>query len=162
MGISEIVRIEPSVRYLCKNDDERQQILATKFDRMTQQVYPNGIATFDSGVKPEPVRIIPVLEEGIGALGRANKELGLGMDVEDLKYYFHLFAEALKRNPTDVELFQIGNANSEHCRHWFFKGIQIIGGVRMPESLLDLVRKPLRIIEAKHSDSNVTFGSLQR
>jgi phosphoribosylformylglycinamidine synthase len=159
MGITNIGRIEPSMRYFCKTDEERAQILATKFDRMTQLVYVDRFNTLDSNAKPELVRIVPLLEEGIGALEKANKELGLGMDKKDMEYYFQLFTEVFKRNPTDVELFQIGNANSEHCRHWFFKGFQIINGVKMPESLLDLVKKPLKVIEANHPDQNVSLAA---
>ena len=159
MGLGKITRVEPSMRYLCANNEVVEKILAAKFDRMTQEVYPSGITTFDSGVNPESVQEVAVLEDSIGALEYWNKKLGLGMDAEDLKFYFHYFAEVLKRNPTDVELFQIGNANSEHCRHWFFKGIQILNGTRMPESLLDLVRKPLRIVEANRPESNVTLAA---
>lgn len=159
VGIEKIVRIEPSIRYLCADDEARRKILETKFDRMTQAIYPDGITTFDSGVLPEPVRIIPVMEEGIEALREVNKELGLGMDVEDSKYNFHLFTEVFHRNPTDVELFQMGNANSEHCRHWFFRGIQIIDGSRIPSSLLDLVRLPLGVIQLDNPDSNVSLAA---
>jgi phosphoribosylformylglycinamidine synthase len=28
----------------------------------------------------------------------------------------------MKRNPTSVEAFDISQSNSEHSRHWFFKG----------------------------------------
>jgi phosphoribosylformylglycinamidine synthase len=88
------------------------------------------------------VQIIPVLEQGEDALRAANKLLGLGMDSWDITYYTELFRK-YGRNPTDVELFQIGNANSEHCRHWYFKGKMVIDGVEMPECLLDIVRAPL-------------------
>jgi phosphoribosylformylglycinamidine synthase len=37
-----------------------------------------------------------------------------------LQYYTHLFREDIKRNPTNVELFDIAQSNSEHSRHWFF------------------------------------------
>jgi polyphosphate kinase len=48
-----------------------------------------------------------------------------------------------------VELFQIGNANSEHCRHWYFKGKMVIDGVEMPECLLDIVRAPLLAVSGQ-------------
>lgn len=36
------------------------------------------------------------------------------------QYYTKLFGEDIKRNPTNVELFDIAQSNSEHSRHWFF------------------------------------------
>jgi len=159
IGIEKVVRIEPAMRYFCRTEGERQQIMATAFDRMTQQVYPEGIKTFDSGLKPEPVRIISLLEEGITALQKENKELGLGMDGQDVDFYFDYFARKAKRNPTDTELFQLGNNNSEHSRHGFWKGIQIIDGLEMPESLLDLARKPLRVIEGTKIETNVSLAA---
>lgn len=159
MGFKNIARIEMAARYLCESEEVRREILGHSFDKMTQEIYSKKFDSFGSGVMPEPVRFIPVLEEGIDALKKANKKLGLGMDEKDLAYYAELFTNVFKRNPTDVELFQIGNANSEHCRHWFFKGRQVIDGVEMPESLLDLVRKPLQIIETCLPLDNVTLAA---
>ena len=159
MGIGIVNRVEPSSRFLCRTEAERQRIMKEEFDRMTQDVYPHGITGFESGVMPEPVQIIPVLEEGIVALERANKQLGLGMDRTDLEYYRHLFVDVFRRNPTDVEIFQIGNANSEHCRHPFWKGIQIIDGRAMPMSLMDLVLRPLRVIRACRPKSDVSLAA---
>ena len=50
----------------------------------------------------------------------------------------------LGRDPTDVELFQIAQANSEHSRHWVFKGELWVDGERVPEKhLMDIVKQPL-------------------
>jgi phosphoribosylformylglycinamidine synthase len=57
------------------------------------------------------------------------------------RYYYQMFVEELKRNPTNVELFDIAQSNSEHSRHWFFKGRLILDGEEMSESLLDMVRE---------------------
>jgi phosphoribosylformylglycinamidine synthase len=32
----------------------------------------------------------------------------------------------MKRNPTSVEAFDISQSNSEHSRHWFFKGRYVV------------------------------------
>lgn len=37
------------------------------------------------------------------------------------QYYTTLFRDDIGRDPTDVELFDIAQSNSEHSRHWFFK-----------------------------------------
>jgi len=62
-----------------------------------------------------------VLEEGKAALERLNSEMGLAFDSWDLEYYTNLFLN-MGRNPTTVECFDISQSNSEHSRHWFFKG----------------------------------------
>ena len=68
--------------------------------------------------------------------------MGLGMDAWDLDFYHRLFAQDLGRDPTDVELFQLGQSNSEHSRHWYFKGVQVIDGAAQPETLFAVVRRP--------------------
>jgi phosphoribosylformylglycinamidine synthase len=49
----------------------------------------------------------------------------------------------LKRNPTDVECFDMGQSNSEHSRHWFFGGKMIIDGVEKPKTLFKMVKETL-------------------
>ena len=78
------------------------------------------------------------------ALQAVNKQLGLGFDDQDIAYYTELFMKRIGkvaslriesrglwfngcisvtgRDPTIVELFDIGQSNSEHSRHWFFGG----------------------------------------
>ena len=48
--------------------------------------------------------------------------MGLAFDDWDLDYYANLFASKFKRDPTSVECFDLSQSNSEHSRHWFFKG----------------------------------------
>ena len=61
------------------------------------------------------------MEEGEQALKDINQKNGFGWDDADLAYYYNLFANILKRNPTNVECFDLSQSNSEHSRHWFFK-----------------------------------------
>ena len=152
MGVNKVTRIEQS-RIFQLSGKAQEEIFAKHLDKMTQVVYPfGGIKTFDSGVTPEAVQIIRVLEEGEEAIRRANKELGLGMDDWAIDYVTRLFRDNYKRNPTNVEVFQIAQGLSEHCRHGYWKAKQIIDGVEMPESLLEMVMSPLRAI----SGINVT------
>ncbi|PIR93375.1 phosphoribosylformylglycinamidine synthase [Candidatus Falkowbacteria bacterium CG10_big_fil_rev_8_21_14_0_10_43_10] len=149
MGLNKVVRIEPSRLYEVDGGTQ-ERILAERLDKMTQSVYPfGGLTSFELNAKPAEVQIIPVLEQGEEAIRQANKQLGLGMDEWDIRYYTELFRR-YGRNPTDVELFQIGNANSEHSRHWYFKAKQVIDGVEMPECLLDIIRAPLRAISGQN------------
>ena len=59
---------------------------------------------------------------------RISAELGLGFDDADVEMYTALFTEKLKRDPTDVEIFDMAQSNSEHSRHWYFGGKQVIAG----------------------------------
>ena len=54
------------------------------------------------------------LRAGTAALEAINEELGLAFDEWDMQYYTRLFAEQLGRDPTNVELFDIAQSNSEH------------------------------------------------
>lgn len=56
-----------------------------------------------------------------------------------MDYYTNLFLHKLKRNPTSVECFDLAQSNSEHSRHWFFKGKMIIDGKEKEQSLLDMI-----------------------
>ncbi len=148
-GIKDIQRIERSRRYLLELDpplrrEEKETILPLLHDRMTECHYPQPLETFETGVSPKPVRRVPVIQEGKEALRRINQELGLAFDDWDIDYYYRLFAKYMGRNPTDVECFDVAQSNSEHSRHWFFKGRLSIDGQEMDKSLLDLVRRTLK------------------
>ena len=43
--------------------------------------------------------------------------MGLAFDEWDLDYYTNLFRDDMKRDPTNVELFDIAQSNSEHSRY---------------------------------------------
>ena len=76
------------------------------------------------------------------------QEMGLAFDEWDLDYYTALFRDDMKRDPTNVELFDIAQSNSEHSRHWFFRGDLVIDGVKMPSNLFDLVKEPWKVRHA--------------
>ena len=56
-----------------------------------------------------------------------------------------MFQTQLRRDPTNVELFDIAQSNSEHSRHWFFKADLFLDGEKTPHSLFDLVKAPLKV-----------------
>ena len=72
-----------------------------------------------------------------------------------------MFIETLQRNPTDVELFDLGQSNSEHSRHWFFGGKMIINGDEMKDTLFGMVKSTLpkesNSIIAFHDNSSVRY-----
>ncbi len=147
-GLTKVTRIERSRRYRLIADPDAVNLPAERFlpevhDRMTECPYPAPLSTFETGVAPEPSRIVPLIEEGIPALERINATLGLGLDAWDIEYYHDLFVNDLKRNPTDVECFDLSQSNSEHSRHWFFRGKLIVDGRKIPETLMRIVKAPL-------------------
>ncbi|MCL4491003.1 MAG: phosphoribosylformylglycinamidine synthase [Nitrospirae bacterium] len=113
-------------------------------DRMTECRYGKPLATFETGGKPEPVKVIPLMEEGRSALVSINQGMGLGLDEWDIDFYYNLFVKDLKRNPTNVECFDLSQSNSEHSRHWFFRGRLVIDGREIPESLMQIVKEPYK------------------
>jgi phosphoribosylformylglycinamidine synthase len=121
---------------------------------MTECPYPEPLKTFETGVEPEPVYDIPLIEEGRSALEKINREMGLGLDDWDMDYYYNLFVKDIGRNPTNVECFDLSQSNSEHSRHWFFLGKLIVDGKEAPHHLIKLIKKPL---EANRGNSVIAF-----
>ena len=147
-GLNKISRIERSRRYLIRSfapldADRCAAFLNRVHDRMTECRYAEPLSTFDPGAAPKPSHEVPLIQRGRAALEQLNAEMGLAFDDWDLDYYTKLFVETMGRNPTNVECFDIAQSNSEHSRHWFFKGRIIIDRKEMPESLIDMIRRPL-------------------
>ena len=111
---------------------------------MTECLYPETLRTFGTGIRPEPFYVVPLIEEGPPALKKINAEMGLGLDDWDLEYYYNLFVKDLKRNPTNVECFDLSQSNSEHSRHWFFRGKLIVDGKEIQETLMQIIKQLLR------------------
>lgn len=154
-GFDTIRRVEKSERFVVPKGTPAASFVAGIQDRMTEAVYPKKLENFSVDVRPEPVSEVRVLQDGLKALQDINREMGLGMDEWDVNFYYDLFAHDLKRNPTTVECFQLGQANSEHSRHWFFRGRQIINGKEKKESLMEVVKAPLK---AHPSNSLIAFS----
>ncbi|XP_053551007.1 phosphoribosylformylglycinamidine synthase [Bombina bombina] len=145
VGLSNVDRIECSKRYMVKfktqpEKREEQQLVASLYDRMTECLYPEPINSFEVSVQPEQVYEVDVLGQGRAALEKANSELGLAFDSWDLDYYTSLF-QRVGKNPTSVECFDLAQSNSEHSRHWFFKGRLLVNGEKKEHSLFDLIMR---------------------
>ncbi len=155
-GLDTVSRIERSRRFELPSldDGRRRAFVDAVHDRMTECLYPEPLAGFEVGVEPRPVAEVPVLEEGRTALERINAELGLAFDDWDLDTYTELFRDRMGRNPTDVECFDIAQSNSEHSRHWFFRGRLVLDGVEAPEHLIAMIQGPLR---ANRNNSVIAF-----
>nr|KAF6458097.1 phosphoribosylformylglycinamidine synthase [Rousettus aegyptiacus] len=143
-GLGTVDRVEITRRYLLSfthpPSAEMETIaLATLHDRMTEQHFPCPIQSFSLGRIPTPLDgPINILAEGRPALERANQELGLALDSWDLDFYTKRFQE-LQRNPSIVEAFDLAQSNSEHSRHWFFKGQLHLDGQELAQSLFESI-----------------------
>ncbi|KAF7831025.1 putative phosphoribosylformylglycinamidine synthase, chloroplastic/mitochondrial [Senna tora] len=148
-GLTEVTRLERSRRYLLYTKGELHDYQINEFaamvhDRMTECIYTQKLTSFQTTVVPEEVRYIPVMKKGQKALEEINQEMGLSFDDQDLQYYTKLFREDIKRDPTNVELFDIAQSNSEHSRHWFFTGKIFIDGQLMNRTLMQIVKSTLQ------------------
>ncbi|RXN24302.1 phosphoribosylformylglycinamidine synthase [Labeo rohita] len=146
-GLSRVTRVELSHRHLIKpqegnnvvlKDGEIERLICCLYDSMTECVYSRPITSFAVDIQPQEVFEVDILGKGRAALEKANDELGLAFDSWDLDYYTALF-QRVKRNPTSVECFDLAQSNSEHSRHWFFRGRMIIDGEEQKETLFSLI-----------------------
>jgi len=157
VGLTKVRRIEMSRRYLVAGlaEEAVAAFAAMVHDRMTEQLYTETLRSFRVDKKPEPVFTVPVLAKGRAALEEINRRMGLAFDDWDLDYYTRMFREDMKRDPTNVELFDIAQSNSEHSRHWFFRGnLFREDGTQYPKKLFDIVKAPWK---ANPNNSVVAF-----
>ncbi|XP_014208739.1 phosphoribosylformylglycinamidine synthase [Copidosoma floridanum] len=151
--VNGVRRIEVSTRYLIHTTASLDKVTENKIvdvlhDRMTECRYVKPIETFDHGFRPEEWFEVNVLKHGRKALEDVNAKLGLAFDDWDLDFYTNMFQDKLKRNPTSVECFDLAQSNSEHSRHWFFKGKMVIDGKEKDKSLIDM------IIDSQNNSNN--------
>ena len=139
--IDNILRIEKTKRVLSKN----WSVEKNNFDNILHKKYLSPIESFDSNVYALQTELV-----NINNLEKVNEDMGLSMDEKDIEYYKELFKNQYKRNPTNVELFDLSQSNSEHSRHWFFNGILVNKKHTLPHSLFKMVKDTLNC----HSTTN--------
>lgn len=146
-GLTSVTRIELSRRFLIKpiNDysenkfkEDVKKLIECLYDSMTECIYQHPIVSFAVETKPQQVFEVDILGKGRAALEKANDDLGLAFDSWDLDYYTSMF-QRIKRNPTSVECFDLAQSNSEHSRHWFFRGRMVIDGKEQTDTLFSLI-----------------------
>ena len=135
-GLPVISRVERSRQYLVPDGEDIQSFIDANHDRMTECHYPEPLTTFETGIAPEQVYEVDLINEGPDGLLNIP---GISMDEWDRNFYYDYFVKEQKRNPTIVEIMDLNNANSEHSRHGFFKGKQVIDGEEQEATLFDLV-----------------------
>lgn len=167
VGLHDIVRLEVSTRYLISFKNAKaisktlfENLAAPLHDRMTQCIYTKDNLprkSFNEGLPKdlEPWFVVPLQKEGRVAMEKVNQKLGLAFDAWDMDFYMDLFVNKLKRDPTSVELFDLAQSNSEHSRHWFFKGRILLDGNEINESLIDMVASTQK---CSNNNNVIKFG----
>ncbi len=140
VGLDTIIRVERSHCYLVPDDKDMDEFIRENHDRMTECVYPEPLSDFTTGIEPEAVYEVDMISRGADVLLEIP---GISMDKRDRDFYYDYFVGRHKRNPTIVEIMDLNNANSEHSRHGFFRGKQIIDGKELKESLFEVVTATL-------------------
>jgi phosphoribosylformylglycinamidine synthase len=78
---------------------------------------------------------------------------GLHFDEFEIKLYHKLYKK-LGRDPTFIELYDLCQSNSEHSRHWFFKGQLYLDDILLDDTLFDMVKSTLK----PNSNSLIAFS----
>ncbi len=173
-GLSEVARIEWGVAYRLEGPDgllaqgRLEPLVAYLHDRMTETVF---YALDDAGgmfveQPPRTMTSVDVLAGGAAALREANKSLGLALSDDEIDYLVESY-QALKRNPTDIELMMFAQANSEHCRHKIFNATWKIDGRDESRSLFAMIRNtfernPNAVLSAYKDNAAVADGAPSR
>ena len=140
IGLDCISRAERSRRYLVPEGEDMTAFIAARHDRMTECPYPEPLTTFATGVEPEPVYEVDLMAKGPDALLDLP---GISMDERDRNFYYEYFVTKHQRNPTIVEIMDLNNANSEHSRHGYFGGRQVVDGEEQQGTLFQVVKDTL-------------------
>ncbi len=144
-GLSGVSRVERGLHYRVRDAAGRTldsaalaPALGLLHDRMTEGVYTDASDLFHH-LEPRPLVTLDLKKDGIEALRRANRDMGLALSDDEILYLFAAYTRE-NRNPTDVELMMFGQVNSEHCRHKIFKADWVIDGEPRDMSLFDMIR----------------------
>ncbi len=146
-GLARVRRLERGTAYYLDasgvplSEVELQIAADLAHDRMTQVVLADtaDAESLFRRAEPRPSVAVDVLGGGREALVNANRDLGLALSADEIDYLAESF-QALRRNPTDVELVMFAQANSEHCRHKIFNADWVIDGKAQDRSLFAMIR----------------------
>ena len=170
-GIAGVARLERGILYRLEGQLSEADVALLApllHDRMTETVLERveDAARLFQRSSPRPLARVGLSAGGRDALVRANRELGLALDADEIDYLVASFRE-LGRDPTDVELMMFAQANSEHCRHKIFKAEFVIDGKPEERSLFRMIqntheRSPEGTLSAYKDNAAVVRGSPAR
>jgi len=138
-GLKHLERIEKAIRTKDPNWKD-------SFDALQMEIYPStGLTSwrvspfdFDYQINYQTNFNIELKD-----ISKYNLIYGLSLDDRDIHFYTSIYKK-LGRIPTNLELYDLGQSNSEHSRHWTFNSYVYVDGERMPETMFQLVKKPYK------------------
>lgn len=134
------------------------------YDRMTESPIHSlhEVAQLFEQPEPETYKSIDLINLGAQEIERANKELGLALNEQEIAYLVDQY-KALNKNPSDAELMMFAQANSEHCRHKVFNAEYIINNEKKEKSLFQMIKNtyqknPKNVLSAYSDNAAVIKG----
>jgi phosphoribosylformylglycinamidine synthase len=139
-------------------------VFAELHDPMMESVLADESAlrhVFDAQPR-RSLRTVDVLNGGQSALESANKDWGLALSGDEMRYLGEHYTRSGK-NPTDAELMMFAQVNSEHCRHKIFNAEFTVDGAVQPLSLFQMIKEsykasPGGVLSAYSDNSSVIEG----
>ncbi len=111
---------------------------------------------------------LPLRARGAAVLEEVSAKYGLGLGPWEMDFLTDLFwapANGVERDPTEVEIFDVAQSLSEHCRHWTFDGRFVVDGADGREgergagaSLMEMVKAPLARLRQQQEDGGSGGG----
>ena len=142
-GLTHVSRIERGVHVMLdKSIGKSDRVLLNSLisDPMLEDVLIDMPSEqFFRAGNSQPLGIIDLGDDPLGALYRADADHGLALSKSEISYLADAYRK-LNRNPTDVELMMFAQANSEHCRHKIFNASWTLNGEKQPKSLFQWIR----------------------
>jgi len=168
-----VARIERGISYRLDVEapldaPSRRRLASLLHDRMTETVLldVSELERLFVHHDPAPVGVVALGDDPVGALARANVEMGLALSEEEIGYLAEAYTQ-MGRAPTDVELMMFAQANSEHCRHKIFNADWVIDGEVKEKSLFAMIRNtyahaPQGILSAYRDNASAMEGARGR
>jgi phosphoribosylformylglycinamidine synthase len=140
-GLTNLERIEKVIRTTNPNWKDA-------FDPLQMQVYKTseiGLTSWTSPPLPTDYQINyqTIFNIDVKDFKKYNQIYGLGMDDRDILFYTLIYKK-LNRPATNLELYDLGQSNSEHSRHWTFNSAVYLDGDKMPKTMFQLVKEPYK------------------
>jgi len=109
---------------------------------MTECPYPAPLATFETGVTPQPSRIVPLIEEGIPALEKINA--GWAWDsTPGTSSTITTFRQGPQAEPDGRRVLRSLPVEQRAFAPLVLPGKLIVDGLKIPETLMRIVKAPL-------------------
>ena len=76
---------------------------------------------FESSIKSQTLDTKEIDNIEYVSVKEYNRKMGLNLSYDDEIRYEEMF-QKLGRQATNIEVYDLSQSQSEHARHWFFKG----------------------------------------